>query len=77
MMIVAELLAVLNTLTEHDFHDAFNNDRRDGNGANEREGTISRGWWPVGPKLAFDLMAAPVPGIMDTTLHCDIRNSHS
>jgi hypothetical protein len=22
-------------------------------------------------------MAAPVPGIMDTTLHCDIRNSHS
>jgi hypothetical protein len=27
---------------------------------------LHRGWWwPVGPKLVFDQMAAPVPEIMD------------
>jgi hypothetical protein len=35
-MIVAESQAVLNTLTEHDFQDAFENGRSAGNGAYAR-----------------------------------------
>jgi hypothetical protein len=27
---------------------------------------VRRWWWPVGPKLVFDQMAAPVPEIKDT-----------
>jgi hypothetical protein len=26
-------------------------------------------WWPVGPKLHFDQMTAPVPEIMDDSLY--------
>jgi hypothetical protein len=29
-------------------------------------------WWPVGPKLDFDKMAAPVPEIMDGSLYANI-----
>jgi hypothetical protein len=45
------------------------NDRGAGNGAYTRKGTIFQVlWWPVGPKLVFDQMAAPVPEIMDEYL---------
>jgi hypothetical protein len=45
---------------EHDFQDAFKISRSAGNGAYARKGR----WWPVGPKLIFNEMAAPVPEIM-------------
>jgi hypothetical protein len=52
-MIEAESQAVLNTLTEHDFQDAFINGRSAGNGHTRR--------WPQGPKLVFYQMRASVP----------------
>jgi hypothetical protein len=67
VMMEAELQAVLNSLTEHVFQDAFKNGRSTGNGANTR--CILWGWWwPIGPELVFDRMAAPVPEIMDDSL---------
>jgi hypothetical protein len=30
-------------------------------------GLLRGWWWPVGPKLVSDQMAAPVPEIMDTS----------
>jgi hypothetical protein len=64
-VIEAESQAVLNSLTEHDFQDAFQK-------MVEALGTVLtsgrelfRGWWwPMGPKLVFDHIAAPVPEIM-------------
>jgi hypothetical protein len=41
-VIEAESQAVLNTLTKHDFQDAFKNGSSAGNGAYARKGTISR-----------------------------------
>jgi hypothetical protein len=41
-VIQAESQAVLNTLTEHDFEDAFKTGRSAGNGAYARKGTTSR-----------------------------------
>jgi hypothetical protein len=41
-VIEAELRVVPNTLTEHDFQDAFRNGRRAGNGAYTRMGTTSK-----------------------------------
>jgi hypothetical protein len=41
-VIEAESLAVLNTITEHDFQDAFKNGRSPGNGAHVLKGTTSR-----------------------------------
>jgi hypothetical protein len=64
-----ESQAVLNTLTEHNFNDALKK-------IVYVLGTVymcGRGllrglWWPVGPKLIFDQMAAQVPEIMDKIL---------
>jgi hypothetical protein len=53
----AESQAVLNSLTEHDFQDAFKNGR-------SWRGLLRRWWWSVGPKLVSDQMVAPVPKIM-------------
>jgi hypothetical protein len=33
------------------------------------KGLFGGWWWPVGPKLVFDQMAAPVPEIMDGPLY--------
>jgi hypothetical protein len=41
-VIEAESQAVANTLTEHDFQDAFKNDRTAGNGAYAKKGTKVR-----------------------------------
>jgi hypothetical protein len=49
--IKAELQAVLNTLTEHDFQSTLKN-RSSGHGAYTQKGTtgLLRGWWwPIGP----------------------------
>jgi hypothetical protein len=37
---------------------------------------LLRGWWwrPIGPKLAFDQMVAPVPEIMDDSLYTIVTN---
>jgi hypothetical protein len=67
-VIDAESQVVLNTLTEHDFQDAFKK-------MAELLGTMhtcgrglhQRLWWPVGPKLVFDQMAAWVQEIMDSS----------
>jgi hypothetical protein len=49
----AESLAVLNTLIEHDFQDAFKNGRSAGNGAYTRKGTTSRVMVTSRPKISF------------------------
>jgi hypothetical protein len=59
---------VLKILTEHDFQDSLKNGGSTGNGAYTWKGTTSRWLLPVGPKLVFDQMAAPVPEIMDGSL---------
>jgi hypothetical protein len=50
-VIKAELQAMLKTLTEHDFQDAFKSGRSTGNYAYTRKATTSR--WPVGLKLVL------------------------
>jgi hypothetical protein len=52
-VMVAELQAVLNTLTEHDFQDAFEKGRSAGNGAYVRKGTTSRVMVANSPKVNF------------------------
>jgi hypothetical protein len=61
--------AVLNSLTEHDFQDAFKNSRSAGNGAYTRKRTTSRVMVAIRPKLVFDQMEEPVPDIMNDTLY--------
>jgi hypothetical protein len=56
-MIEAESQAVLNTLTEHDFQDAFKNGRS--TGATSGEMVARR------PKVTFNQMVAPVSEIME------------
>jgi hypothetical protein len=64
-VIEAESHAVLNTLTEHDFQDAFKKWQKHWEWCGR---WLLQGlWWPVGPKLVFYQMVAPVPEIMDTT----------
>jgi hypothetical protein len=66
-VIQAESQALLNSLTQHDFPEAFKtNGRSAGNCAYARKGTTSRS---VGSKLIFGQMAAPVPEIMDESLY--------
>jgi hypothetical protein len=65
----AESQAVLNTLTEHDFQDAFKKMAELLGTVHTLENGLLRWfYWPVSPKLAFDRMAAPVPEIMDGSL---------
>jgi hypothetical protein len=52
-VIEAEQLAVLNTLTEHDFQDALKNGRSAGNGAYVRKGTMSRAIVASRSKVSF------------------------
>jgi hypothetical protein len=61
-VIKAELQAVLNTLPEYDFQEAFKNAKTVQTGG---RGLFRGSWWPVGPMLVFDQTAAPVPEIMD------------
>jgi hypothetical protein len=70
-VIEAESQVVLNTLTEDDFRDAFQNGRSADNGTYARKGTTSR-LMGISPKLFLDQIAAPVPEIMDGCL-CRIR----
>jgi hypothetical protein len=52
-VIEAGTQAVLKTLTEHDFKDAFKNDRSAGNGAYARKVTTSRAMLASRPKVDF------------------------
>jgi hypothetical protein len=52
-VIEAESEAVLNTLTEHDFRDAFKNGRNTGTGADMWKGTTLRMMVASGPKVSF------------------------
>jgi hypothetical protein len=52
-MIEVESQAVLNTLTEHDFQNAFKNGRSNGNGAYAQKGTVSRVMMASRPKVSF------------------------
>jgi hypothetical protein len=52
-VIEAESQAVLNTLTEHDFQEAFNSGSSAGNGAYTRKGTTSRVMVASRPKVRF------------------------
>jgi hypothetical protein len=52
-VIEAELQAMLNTLTEHDFQDALNNGRSAGDGAYARNGITSRVMVASRPKVSF------------------------
>jgi hypothetical protein len=60
-VIEAESQTVLNTLTEHDFQDAFERWKKCRERCVRVEGDY---WWPVGPKLVPDQMAPPVQEIM-------------
>jgi hypothetical protein len=53
-VIEAESRAVLNTLTEHYFQDAFKNSRSAWNGEYARKGTTSRVMVASRPKVSFD-----------------------
>jgi hypothetical protein len=68
-VIEAELQAVFNTLTEHDFQDAFKDWQKRWNGSYTRKGTTSRAMVANRPKLDFDQMAAPFPEVMDVSLY--------
>jgi hypothetical protein len=52
-VIETESQAVLNTLTEHDFHDAFKKRQKGWKGAYSRKGTFSRVMVTSRPKVSF------------------------
>jgi hypothetical protein len=52
-LVEAKSQAVLNTLTEHDFQNAFENGKSAGNGAYARKGTASRVMVACSPKVSF------------------------
>jgi hypothetical protein len=62
-LIEAELQAVPNTLTEHNFQNAFKSGRNSGNSACSWKETTSRVMVSSRPKV-FDQMAPPVPEIL-------------
>jgi hypothetical protein len=70
-MIKADKQAVLNTLTEHDFQDAFKKKKAEEMGTlhTSRSGLVRGRCWLVGPKSVFDQMAAPVLESMDGSLY--------
>jgi hypothetical protein len=61
-MMEAESQAVLYTLTEHDFSDAFKKDTNAGNGAHARNGTTSRMMVASRPGVNFLADGSIVPG---------------
>jgi hypothetical protein len=64
-VIEAESQAVLNTLTEKDFHGAF---KKKWQKLWERCIALKGDWWPVEPKLVCYQMSALVPVIMNGSL---------
>jgi hypothetical protein len=60
---------VLNTLTIHDFQDACKKWQAFGRVLMLERELLRGWWWPVGPKLFFNQMAAPVLEIMDGSLY--------
>jgi hypothetical protein len=66
-VIEAEYQAMLKTLAEHDFQDAFGLETVH----TPRTGILRGLWRPVGPKLVLDQMALPVPKIMNGSLYVE------
>jgi hypothetical protein len=62
-VVKGEWQAVLNTLTEHDFQDAFKNGRRAFKETPSRVMVVSR------PEVNFNHIASPVPEIMDGSVN--------
>jgi hypothetical protein len=60
------IAAVLNTLTKHDFQDAFKKWQKGWEQSIVRKATISRVMVAIRPKVFFEQMAAPYQEIMDT-----------
>jgi hypothetical protein len=60
-----ESQAVLNTLTEQDFQDAFKNGRNAGNDGYARKESTSRVMVASSSKVSFYQMVALIPEIMD------------
>jgi hypothetical protein len=67
------LQAVLNTLTEHDFHAVFKNDRSAGNSVHSRKGTTSSVKVANRQKLVFTQMAAPVLEMMHDSFYNNVN----
>jgi hypothetical protein len=66
----AESLTVLNTLTKHNFQDVFKKMVEvPGTVHKRRRGIFWGWWWPIGPKLVFDQMAALALEIMEGSLY--------
>jgi hypothetical protein len=77
-VIEAESQEVLNTLRGHDFQDVFKKLAETLGTVHTRGiGLLRERWWPLGPKLIFDQMAAPVPDIMDGYLYIVDTESES
>jgi hypothetical protein len=69
-VIEAESQEVLNSPREHEFQDAFKKMSQTPRTVHMRGiGLLRWRWWPLGPKLVFDQMAALVPDIMDRSLY--------
>jgi hypothetical protein len=64
----AESKAALNTLKEHGFQDTLKKMAELlGMVHTHGRGLLKGRWWPVGPKLVFDKMAAPILENMDSS----------
>jgi hypothetical protein len=68
-VIEVESQAVLNTLTEQNFQDAFRNGRSCGNGAYARKGTTSNVMVASMSKVSFCQDDSTIPEIMDYFLY--------
>jgi hypothetical protein len=68
-MIETESQAVLNTLTVHDFQDAFKKWQNRWERCIRTDGSTTRVMVASRPKINFDQMTAPVPEIMDSSLY--------
>jgi hypothetical protein len=70
----AELQAMLNTVTEHDFQDVFKKMAEALGTVHTRGRRLLReGWWPEGPKLVFDPEGSTSPE-NDGCLFIPVRN---
>jgi hypothetical protein len=68
-MMEAESQAVLNTLKQHNFQDAFKNHRSAGNGAYTGKRNTSRKMVAIRPKVSFSPDGSTVLEIMDIALY--------
>jgi hypothetical protein len=68
-VIEAESQVAPNTITEHDFQDAFKNGRSTGNGAYVWKGATSTVMVGIMPKVSFHQMTAPAKCLWQFCCH--------